>query len=189
MADVARLSGRLRDGGRHQHGLPPAIDAQTRLLVLGSFPSEASLAAAQYYAHPRNHFWPLLAAVLELPLPALPYTRRLAALRRYRVGLWDVIVRCKRAGSSDGEIRDATHGEIEIARRRAPRLAVVCFNGQTAARAAGDWEAAGYGVRALPSSSPAYTLPFADKLAAWRVIGNLLRDLQSNDDTAKRRRG
>ena len=72
------------------------------------------------------------------------------------------------AGSLDTAIRRAELAEIALAQRRSPELELVCFNGQTAARAAPRWREAGYAVRMLPSSSPAYTLPFADKLAAWR---------------------
>ena len=159
-----------------QRGLPPVLDAATRVLILGSFPGVASLAARQYYAHPRNHFWPLLGALLELPLADLPYARRLSALRARRIGLWDIIVRCVRAGSADSAIRRAELAEIELAQRRAPELALVCFNGQTAAKVAPLWHDAGYAVRVLPSSSPAYTLPFTDKLAAWReTIGEAVR--------------
>lgn len=172
MAAVKRST---RQGGGLQPGLPPVLDARTRLLILGSFPSETSLAAAQYYAHPRNHFWPLLGAVLGAPLPTLRYAHRLEVLRRHRVGLWDVIVRCRRAGSSDGAIRDATPGEIDVARKRAPMLAAVCFNGLTAARAEPAWRSAGFATLILPSSSPAFTRPFQEKLTAWRMIEPILR--------------
>lgn len=163
-----------------QRGLPPVLDAATRVLILGSFPGVASLAARQYYAHPRNHFWPLIGALLDLPLAELPYTRRLSALRAHRIGLWDSVVRCARAGSADAAIRYAELAEIALARRRAPELVLVCFNGQTAARVASLWREAGYATRVLPSSSPAYTLPFTDKLAAWReALGEATRGRRS----------
>jgi hypoxanthine-DNA glycosylase len=156
-----------------QRGLPPVLDAATRVLILGSFPGTASLSACQYYAHPRNHFWPLLGALLDLPLKDMPYARRLGALRSHGIGLWDTIVRCSRAGSADAAIRRAELAEIALAQRHSPELEFVCFNGQTAARAAPLWREAGYVVRVLPSSSPAYTLPFAEKLVAWRkpIVG------------------
>jgi TDG/mug DNA glycosylase family protein len=161
-------------------GLPPVLSRDVRVLILGSFPGVASLAAAQYYAHPRNHFWPLLAAVIGVPLPALPYRRRLAELRANGIGLWDSIVACRRQGSLDGSIRDATRGEAARVRRAAPAIALVCFNGQTAAKALPMWRDAGYSTLVLPSSSPAYTRPFAEKLAAWQAIGDFLRDSASS---------
>jgi TDG/mug DNA glycosylase family protein len=155
-------------------GLPPVLARNTRILILGSFPGTASLVAAQYYAHPRNHFWPLVGAIVDEPLAALPYRSRLARLRARGIGLWDAIVECERRGSLDGAIRNARLGEIARVRRATSRLAVVCFNGATAARAEAMWRDAGYATLRLPSSSPAYTLPFADKLAAWQRIGDFL---------------
>ena len=150
------------------------LDRNARVLILGSFPGEASLAAAEYYAHPRNHFWPLLGTVIGEPLAELPYRRRLEALRRRGIGLWDVIVSCERRGSLDGAIRNAEHGEVDRVQHAAPRLELVCFNGRTAARREHAWREAGYATRVLPSSSPAYTRPFAEKLAQWKAIGEFL---------------
>lgn len=156
-------------------GLPPVLAPDTRVLILGSFPGEASLAARRYYAHPRNHFWPLLAAILDEPLPAMPYATRLERLRAHRIGVWDTIVSCVRQGSLDTAIRDAVRGETARVRRTAPAVELVCFNGKTAARAAPAWRAAGYATCVLPSSSPAYTRPLAEKLVAWRAIAGALR--------------
>ena len=156
-------------------GLPPVLSRNVRVLILGSFPSAASLAAREYYAHRRNHFWPLVAAVTGVALPSLPYRRRLSALLASGIGLWDAIVTCRRQGSLDGAIRDAIPGEVARVRRAAPALALVCFNGRTAARALPSWREAGYATLALPSSSPAYTRSFAEKLAAWQAIGEFLR--------------
>jgi TDG/mug DNA glycosylase family protein len=162
-----------------KHGLRPVLSRDARVLILGSFPGEASLAAQQYYAHPRNHFWPLLGAVLGEPLPALPYRGRLAALRAHRIGVWDTIVACERRGSLDGAIRNAERGDVARVRRAAPSVALVCFNGRTAARAEPVWRAAGYATRVLPSSSPAYTRPFDEKLAAWCAIAEFLSGSES----------
>ncbi len=162
----------VSNGVRRRRGLPPVLAADTRVLILGSFPGELSLAARQYYAHPRNHFWPLLAAILDEPLTVLPYEARLARLLTHRVGVWDTIVSCTRAGSLDTAIRAATRAETGRVRARAPGMKVACFNGQMAARAAPAWRAAGYATLVLPSSSPAYTRPFAEKLAAWQAIAD-----------------
>jgi hypoxanthine-DNA glycosylase len=142
--------------------------------VLGSFPGTASLDAGQYYAYPRNHFWPIVAAVLGRPLVELSYGERLRALLSVGVGLWDVIVECERSGSLDGAIRAPQWADPAEALRAAPRLARVCFNGQTATKAAFRWQAAGLATLGLPSTSPAYTRPMAEKLAAWRAIGHQL---------------
>ena len=159
-----------------RRGLAPVLDARARVLILGSFPSETSLAARQYYAHPRNHFWPILGALLDEPLAELPYTQRLARVRERGVGLWDTIVACERDGSLDAAIRNAERAEIARVRRIARGLRAVAFNGGTAARAAPAWRAAGYATLALPSTSPAYTLAVADKRAAWTALRAWLDD-------------
>lgn len=160
---------------RHR-GLPPVLAPDASVLILGSFPSEASLAARQYYAHPRNHFWPILGAVLNEPLADLPYAERLARVKAHRVAIWDTIISCERAGSLDAAIRNAEQGEIKRVRRVAHDLKTVCFNGGTAARAKAAWAHAGYATLVLPSTSPAYTLPMKDKLAAWRQIERWLQE-------------
>jgi hypoxanthine-DNA glycosylase len=153
-----------------QRGLPPVVDGHTRVLVLGSFPGIASLTARQYYAHPRNHFWPIMAALTGEPLATLAYSERLHRLRAHRIGLWDIIVACRRRGSSDQAIRDAELGPIRRVQRVALALRAVAFNGGTAATAEPRWREAGYATLILPSTSPAYTRPFDDKLAAWRTL-------------------
>ena len=155
-------------------GLAPVVATDARILILGSFPGVASLAARQYYAHPRNQFWPLLAAVLDEPLPALAYPARLAKIKARGVAVWDTIVACERKGSLDTAIRNARRGEVRRIRGRAPDLRLVAFNGATAWSAEPAWRAAGYATLALPSSSPAYTRSFAEKLATWRAIAEFL---------------
>ena len=167
-------------GGERKQGLPPVLGRDTRVLILGSFPGEASLAAQQYYAHPRNDFWPLVAALIDTPLGQMPYLARLRALRANGIGLWDVFVACARGGSLDGAIRMAERGEVSRVRRVAPAVALVCFNGKTAARALPAWRDAGYATLSLPSSSPAYTRPFAEKLALWRPIRDHLELAHAN---------
>jgi double-stranded uracil-DNA glycosylase len=176
LTDVDAMAARIpaTDADARKRGLDPVLGRDARVLILGSFPGEASLAARQYYAHPRNHFWPLVAALIDVPLPTMPYRARLEALRTHRVGLWDVYVACERRGSLDGAIRMAERGEVGRVRRSAPAVALVCFNGKTAARALPAWRNAGYATLVLPSSSPAYTRPFAEKLEAWRPIREFL---------------
>ncbi|MEO6927884.1 MAG: DNA-deoxyinosine glycosylase [Casimicrobiaceae bacterium] len=155
-------------------GLPPVIARNSRVLILGSFPGVASLSAQQYYAHPRNHFWPVLGAILGEPLAGIPYRQRLLRLRAHRVGVWDTIVACERQGSLDSAIRNALQGEVARITRVARDLRAVCFNGATAARAERYWREAGFATLRLPSTSPAYTRPLADKIAAWQSLAQWL---------------
>lgn len=151
-------------------GLPPVIGRHTRLLVLGSFPSVASLAAGQYYAHPRNQFWPILSALWGVDLGALPYARRLAEVKRRGLGIWDVYASCRRAGSLDSAIEDAVLNDLAGLRERAPGLRAIAHNGGESARAMGLTRALGVPVLRLPSTSPANaSWSFERKLAAWRA--------------------
>jgi hypoxanthine-DNA glycosylase len=152
-------------------GLPPVIARHARLVLLGSFPGTASLAAGQYYAHPRNQFWPLLSALLAEDLVRLPYAQRLQRLRAHGLGLWDVIAECRREGSLDSAIREARYNDLASLRRRAPQLMAVAHNGGESARAMRIAADLGLAVYRLPSSSPAHaSWSFERKLAAWREV-------------------
>jgi len=151
-------------------GLPPVIGRQAKVVLLGSFPGRASLAAGQYYAHPRNQFWPVLGALWGVDLPALPYAERLAEMRRRGLGLWDVYASCRRVGSLDSAIEDATLNDLASLRRLAPGLVAVAHNGAESARAMAHLRALGLAVVRLPSTSPANaSWSFERKLAAWRA--------------------
>ena len=151
-------------------GLPPVIDANTRLVVLGSFPGVASLQAQQYYGHPRNHFWPILAALWQVDLTPLPYAQRLDVARAHGLGLWDVYARCEREGSLDSAIRGAVFNDLASLRLRAPHLEAVVHNGAESARGMRHTLALGLAVHRLPSTSPANaSWSFGAKLAAWRA--------------------
>jgi hypoxanthine-DNA glycosylase len=146
------------------------LDRRVQRLVLGSFPSKASLAAGQYYAHPRNQFWRLMGDLLGEPLAEQPYPRRLQRLLAHRVGLWDVIDACDREGSLDSAITNARANPFARLERLAPDLSDVAFNGGTAGRFARAFASAGYGTSVLPSSSPAHAgRTYEQKLALWRA--------------------
>jgi hypoxanthine-DNA glycosylase len=152
-------------------GFPPVVAESTHTLILGSFPGEASLAATQYYAHPRNQFWRLLGAVIGEPLAELDYPSRLECVLKHGIGVWDVLAACTREGSLDVAIRNATPNDFASFREYAPGLKKVCFNGKTAGRFAPVIAAAGYETLVLPSSSPANAmLSFDQKLRLWRDI-------------------
>ena len=166
---VRAASARAEAGSPRLVGLPPVVDRGTRLIVLGSFPSVASLAAGEYYAHPRNAFWPILSALWGLELRALPYRRRLAEARRRGLGIWDIYRACRRAGSLDSAIAEPEPNDLASLRRRAPALAAIAHNGGESARAMRVTRALGLPVWRLPSTSPANaSWSFERKLAAWR---------------------
>jgi hypoxanthine-DNA glycosylase len=153
--------------------MAPVGAADARLLILGSLPGEASLAAQRYYAHPTNQFWRLLGHAIGEELAGLDYEARLQRLAAREIALWDVVAEARRRGSLDGAIRAATPNELAEFVTAHPRLQAIAFNGRTAAaiggRALGQRD--GLAFLDLPSSSAALTRPFADKAAAWAVLG------------------
>lgn len=155
-------------------GLPPIMDERARVLILGSFPSTASLAAQQYYAHKQNQFWKILGALLDQPLAELDYPARQQAVRAAGIAIWDVYGECERAGSLDSAIRNAIPNDFAALQKSAlagRRVALprVCFNGQLAGSFAPQLAKLGFETLILPSTSPANaTWSFVRKLAAWR---------------------
>jgi hypoxanthine-DNA glycosylase len=152
-------------------GLAPVIARDTRILILGSFPGEASLRAQQYYAHPRNQFWKLVGALVDEDLYSLPYDERLPRLLAHRIGLWDVLAACEREGSLDSAIRKPAANDFDRLRHLCPQLEKVGFNGQASGKFAPQCAEAGYRTVVLPSSSPAHmAMTFEQKLAVWRRL-------------------
>ena len=158
-----------------KHGLAPVVRANARLIILGSLPGDASLAAQRYYAHPRNQFWRLVGAAVGENLAGLGYEDRLDRLGERRIGLWDVIASAQRRGSLDQSIRCAGHNPLADYVAGLTDLEAVAFNGAAASAAGrkllGDSSLA---MIDLPSSSPANTRAFADKMEAWSAIRQYL---------------
>jgi hypoxanthine-DNA glycosylase len=154
-------------------GFPPVFDGAARLLILGSFPSVQSLEARQYYGNPRNGFWPITSALFGFDVRA-PYETRLAALQSHGVALWDVLRKCRRAGSSDAKIdpKSLVANDFDRLFATCGGITRVYFNGRTAdtlfRRLVHVDAPVSYCV--LPSTSPARAMPPGQKLDAWRVI-------------------
>ena len=159
-------------------GFPPVARRDARVLVLGSLPSEASIAAGEYYAHPQNAFWRIMA---RLAGAEGSYTQRCTALTDARIALWDVLEQSVRPGSMDADIRLETakandfegffdaHNDIEL----------VCFNGKKAEQMFRKFVKLTTQPRlaSLPSTSPAYaSMSFADKLEVWRRTISIPRE-------------
>ncbi|MCL6698314.1 DNA-deoxyinosine glycosylase [Sphingomonas sp. NSE70-1] len=155
--------------------MAPAGSGDATLLILGSLPGEASLKAQRYYAHPQNQFWRLLGHSIGEELDAIGYADRLDRLAARRIALWDVVGEASRSGSLDGAIRGATPNQLRDYAAKHTDLRAIAFNGKTAARigraALGDL--AGVELIDLPSSSPAFTLSFAEKAKRWIELGPL----------------
>jgi hypoxanthine-DNA glycosylase len=150
--------------------------AEARVLILGTLPSVKSLAAGQYYAHPRNCFWWIMGGLIGAA-PELPYVERLNQLRKSGIALWDVCKAAERAGSSDAKIAmdSVEPNDFKGFLRGHPRIELICFNGQPAERLfrrkamplLADLRAIPQQV--LDSTSPACArLRREEKLARWR---------------------
>ncbi len=156
---------------------PPIARKDAKVLILGSMPGVASLAANQYYAHPRNAFWGIMDALFEAG-PDLAYTNRVARLMTQRIAVWDVLKTCVRGGSLDSSIVEETIVPNDFAEFFAVhrKIEKVCFNGTKAENAFRRYVLPGLtGIKArvefvrLPSTSPAHAgQSFEKKLAAWR---------------------
>jgi hypoxanthine-DNA glycosylase len=166
-----------------KRSFPPVVDAAARVLVLGTLPGEESLRRQQYYAHPRNAFWPILFALFKAPADAdADYAARLAFAKAHRVALWDVCHSGERAASEDATIRRIEPNAIPALLDAHPGIAAVAFNGSTARRLHDRHfrRRPGLSYLALPSTSPANAaLDFAAKLVRWRA----LRDLAAGPST------
>ena len=157
-------------------GFAPVVDARTRILILGSLPGDASLKAAQYYAHPRNGFWPLMGGLLGEALPALSYEDRLDRLKARGVGLWDVIASAERSGSLDAAIRSPEAADLHSLAASLPELRAVAFNGGLAAKMGRRILAGldGVALLDLPSSSPAHAISLSAKAESWAILSDFL---------------
>lgn len=154
----------------------PIAAPDARILILGTLPGVESLRRGEYYAKPRNAFWPVMGALVGAGLD-LPYPLRLDRLKNAGLALWDVCASARREGSLDSAIRDIAPNDFATFLLGHPDIRLICFNGQSAARfferlAAPGLSGAARDIsrRILPSTSPAHaSMPFEHKLALWRA--------------------
>ena len=147
------------------HPIPPVFDRNSKILILGSFPSVKSREGHFFYHHPQNRFWKTLAGVLDVPVPDTIAEKK-AFLLSHRIALWDVIASCSIEGSSDSSIRDVVPNDLSDIR------AIFC-NGKTSWNYYRKYQEAVTGIPAvsLPSTSPANAAWSLEKLkGAWNVI-------------------
>ncbi len=169
-------------------GFPPIANDQARVLILGSMPGIASLRAVQYYAHPRNQFWPIMASILGIDLVALAYPQKHQALLDAGIALWDVLQSCHRPGSLDADIAPDSIVVNDFATffQQHPAIRQIYFNGAAAEQhfkrrveplltfRQAPRPPSSLSFQRLPSTSPAHTLDFPEKLTAWRAIAKIL---------------
>jgi hypoxanthine-DNA glycosylase len=151
---------------------PPCIDTNSRVLILGSMPGVQSIEAQQYYANPRNQFWLIVYSIFSMPLDQ-DYNERISFIRKKGIALWDVIRTCYRVGSLDSNIENEKVNDFKWLYMNYPNLKLVAFNGTKAfavykKRVGFDLNRVVY--KLLPSTSPANTMKFEEKLKEWEAI-------------------
>ena len=173
----------------HSQGFPPICSGRDRVLILGSFPGQASLQKQEYYGHPHNGFWPIMAELLKFDLQ-LSYPERVSLLKRNRVALWDVLTSCSRKGSLDSSIlKDSmVLNDFENFFEKNNLIHTILFNGALA-----ETQFNKHAIKSslikdriieyyrLPSTSPAMaTLNLSDKIKAWSILVERLQVRSNN---------
>lgn len=147
------------------YGFAPVENEQAHLLIVGSMPSVMSLQDDFYYAHKRNAFWPIMAQIFLSPVPETKEEKAQLLLRN-NIALWDVYASCIREGSLDSAIRAGEKNDFDLFFKTHPYIRAVLCNGNTAYSAFD--KRAPVPVLRLPSTSPAFTMKFDQKLALWQ---------------------
>lgn len=164
-----------------QNILPPVVDDDTRVLIVGSMPGVQSLEKQQYYGHPRNHFWPVIGSITKHTVPE-SYEERLQLVRQNGIGLWDVIQSCERTGSLDSKIKNEIPNDFEQLFKRFPQIEAVFFNGTKAydvfRKKVGFELLMGREYYKMPSTSPVpgrNIKTFEQKVEIWRMLEKYIK--------------
>jgi hypoxanthine-DNA glycosylase len=151
---------------------PPIADGTTEILILGSLPGEKSLAMHEYYAHPQNKFWRIIAAITNNEMP-VTYSGKTGLLIKNKIGVWDVVREAKRIGSLDTNIVGEVPNDIDSFISRHKNLKVVGFNGTKALKVFDKYFKRREHLKyiQLPSSSPANArIKFDEICEKWREL-------------------
>ena len=156
--------------------LPPIVNQRTKILIVGSMPSQKSLEKQHYYGNPRNHFWPMIGQILNVAIPE-DYEQRIQLLLAHHIGLWDSIQSCERQGSLDATIKNEIPNNFEALFLRYPQIELVLFNGGKSfdvfRKRVGLETLNGRAYEKMPSTSP---IPgkniksFEQKVMIWRCM-------------------
>ena len=148
---------------------PPFVNSQTKILILGTMPGIASLEKQEYYAHKRNHFWKIMYTLLDnLPIAEI-FEEKIQLLQANNIGLWDVLENCERKGSLDIHIKNQKENDFETLFKEFPGISKIVFNGKEShkyfLKKFGQIKGITYYL--MPSTSPANTMSFDNKLKIW----------------------
>ena len=160
------------------HPIPPFYDADSRILILGSFPSVKSREQMFFYGHPQNRFWKVAAAVFGDDVPATIPAKK-AFLKRHHIAVWDVIGSCDIEGSSDASISNVVANDLNVILKAAD-IKAIFVNGKTAYRYYRKYteNLIGRPAICLPSTSPANAAWTIEKLInEWQCINRYEQDI------------
>ncbi|MFM2368659.1 MAG: hypothetical protein RL619_959 [Bacteroidota bacterium] len=151
------------------NSFPPFVNSQTEILILGTMPGIASLEKQEYYAHKRNHFWKIMYTQLSnLPVSKI-FEEKIQLLQDNKIGLWDVLENCERKGSLDIHIKNHKENDFKTLFKEFPAITKIIFNGKEShkyfLKKFGQIKGITYSV--MPSTSPANTMSFENKLKIW----------------------
>lgn len=154
------------------NSFPPFVNSSTEILILGTMPGIASLEKQEYYAHKRNHFWKIMYTLLNnLPVSEI-FEEKIQLLQTNKIGLWDVLENCERKGSLDIHIKNHTENDFETLFKNFPSITKIVFNGKEShkyfLKKFGQIKGINYYV--MPSTSPANTMSFENKLKIWSTF-------------------
>ena len=154
---------------------PPVISKDSNILILGSVPGIKSLEMQEYYAHPQNKFWRILFELFNEDYTT-DYAEKIDLLKKNKIAVWDVIDSCERKGSLDTEIKNENHHNILQLLDDFPSIKVIFCNGQKSFRTLEKIlpDDPKIPVFVLPSTSPAYTIPYQQKLKDWSELKSFL---------------
>ena len=175
---------------------PPLSSGSESALVLGSFPGQLSLEKQQYYAHPRNSFWPIMGNLFGFD-PLLPYSERAELLTRNNIALWDVLFSCNRKGSLDASIKKGSIriNDFETFFTTHRSISAIFFNGALAENqfvknvlSVPKIQNRSLFLHRLPSTSPAMAmLSFKQKLEAWKIVSASAKQADTDESANDRK--
>ena len=149
----------------------PFVNAETETLILGTMPGAMSLLKQEYYAHKQNQFWKIMFTVFSNGVIPEAFIKRVAFVQQNKIGLWDVLAHCERKGSLDIHIKNHTENNIPALLQEFPKIKKILFNGKESHRyfmkKFGNID--GIIFHVMPSTSPANTIKFEEKLRLWQI--------------------
>ena len=151
------------------NSFPALVDSNTKILILGTIPGIASLTKQEYYGNPRNHFWRIMYTLFDTLPVSDSFEEKIQLLQKNKIGLWDVLENCERKGSLDIHIKNHKENDFEMLFKQYPEIHTIVFNGKEShkyfIKKFGQIEGITYYV--MPSTSPANTMSFENKLKIW----------------------